>query len=186
MISEGRKIVNKFLMHGVAMGLLFFSQLSCYADNLSAKDLIYNFYQAYFSYNHQKQINTKAPQLVFSKAFNQLSDQNVQLCQHFPDEICGWGADEDIYLNAQDSEDNLTIANTGFQISQSADGLINVSFDLFPSDKSGYGKRDISYKMIYEDNAWVVDDVIYEKKYAARDEMTKENEDMHQRIKNND
>lgn len=150
---------------------------------LTPKDIIFNFYKSYFSYLHSKS-TAAGPDLAYSTSFNKLFNYNLALCRPFPDEICGWGSDGDIYLNAQDYDDNLTIENTHFTITESPQNVITVSFNLFPSEKPDqHDDRIISYNMIFEQNQWVVDDIIYEHKSSSRQDIESENQSLIDELK---
>ena len=86
------------------------------------------------------------------------------------------GADGDVYLNAQDYDDSLTMENSNFKISKLPKDVIKVSFNLFPIEKSSqYGERVITYKMILERNNWVVDDIFYDNNNSSRQQIENEN-----------
>ncbi len=150
---------------------------------ITPKEIIFNFYKSYFSYLQSKS-TTPGPDLAYSTSFNKLFNYNMALCRPFPDEICGWGSDSDIYLNAQDYDDNLTIENTHFTITETPQHVITVSFNLFPSEKPDQNdERIISYNMIYEQNQWVVDDIIYDNKSSSRQDMESENKSLIDELK---
>jgi hypothetical protein len=145
------------------------------ADTESAEKTIYNFYNSYFS-DLNKKDNASSIELPYSTSFNKLISHNKELCNSFPDEICGWGADGDVYLDAQDYDEKLSIENSQFKINESPSNTINVSFYLFPSEKSAQdNQRHISFKMVYEHNKWVVDDIIYNRDTSSREQINNEN-----------
>ena len=145
------------------------------AETYDSKEIIYNFYKSYFSHLRNTD-KTPEPELDFSASFKKLVSYNKELCHSFPDEVCGWGADGDVYLNAQDYDDSLTMENSNFKISKLPKDVIKVSFNLFPTEKSSqYGERVITYKMIHERNNWVVDDIFYDNNNSSRQQIENEN-----------
>jgi hypothetical protein len=157
--------------------LLCFYSLTAFADSRTnnPKEIITHFYQSYFL-SLQAKHEQSTPKLDFSTSFKKLLESNKKLCLSFADEICGWGADGDVYLNAQDYDDSLTIENSHFKISEVSHNLFKVSFNLFPFDKTVQSNdRIILYKMIYEQNNWVIDDIIYDKNNSARKQIKNEN-----------
>ncbi len=158
--------------------LLFcFSPVAAFASTvpLTPKEIILNFYKSYFIYLHNDK-NTSAPEPVYSASFRKLRNYNLKLCRPYADEVCGWGSESDAFIDAQDHDDNLTIENTHFKITESPNNTIHVSFTIFPFEKDARGGNiRISYKMIYEQNQWVVDDIIYSHDSSARQQMESEN-----------
>jgi hypothetical protein len=169
-------MVDKTFRLSIFLSLFIFAG-SVHAEAIGARDTIYYFYKSYFS-NLNAGANAKINpvELVYSKSFAREISRNKELCKRFPDEICGWGADGDIYLDAQDYGDNLNFANSRLKVSESPGGFVHVSFVLFPSDKQVQdGERHISYKMIFESNKWVVDNILYGKNASARNQIKSEN-----------
>lgn len=142
---------------------------------VTPKEIIFNFYKSYFSYlNNDKKI--PVPEPAYSASFKKLRNYNLKLCRPYADEVCGWGSESDAFIDAQDRDDNLTIENTHFHITELPDNVIHVSFTVFPFEKNAQdGNTAISYKMIYEKNQWVVDDIIYSHDSSARQQMESEN-----------
>lgn len=165
--------------------LLFFFSVASFATDApdSPKKIIFDFYQKYFLYLHGEGKKTQ-PELTYSKSFNELLRRNEKLCEPYRDEVCGWGTDADVYLNAQDQDDNLTIENSHFTLNEAPNNVVTVSFNLFPSQKTEQnGHSVISFKMIYEQSHWVVDDIIYDES-SARQQMRSENELLTEGLKN--
>lgn len=167
-------IIKRCFLSSIILGWFTINAFAT-TESSSPKETIYNFYKSYFSSLNNK-LDGSTFELTYSRSFSRLINYNEKLCKSFPDEICGWGADGDVYLDAQDYGKSLTIKNTRFQIHESPVKTINVSFYLFPSDTSVRdNQRHISYKMIYENHQWVVDDIIYNKSISARKQIDKEN-----------
>lgn len=169
-------MVNEIFRLSIFLSLFVFAGY-VHAETTGAKDTIYNFYKSYFSsLNAGGKAKINPVELAYSKSFDREISRNKELCKKFPGEICGWGADGDVYLDAQDYADNLNFANSRLKVSESPGGLVNVSFVLFPSDKQVQdGERHISFKMIFESNKWVVDNILYGKNASARNQIKSEN-----------
>lgn len=73
---------------------------------------------------------------------------------------------------------NLNYTNSGITIIEIQPNIIQVKLNLFPSEKNERGLyRTITYKMIYENGFWVVDDVMYSDGVSSLKKMTDEDED---------
>ncbi|MEI6729649.1 MAG: DUF3828 domain-containing protein [Pseudomonadota bacterium] len=130
-------------------------------EELTAIQTIDNFYREYLDYKYDPtKPDIKAPNPIFSKSFNNALAESKSLCDKYANgEICGWAADSDPYLNAQDQEDNLTYEKANVKISEPIKGTIKVTFNLFPSGNNTV-LNTVIYKVIKEDNIWVIDDLI--------------------------
>lgn len=98
----------------------------------------------------------------FSQNFSTLMKQNKSLCaKHHANEICGFGSHGDPYLNAQDYGDNLTFENTEARISESPMGTVQVRLNVTPEVRPAEDSnmREITYYLVREEDAWVVDDI---------------------------
>lgn len=138
---------------------LFISIDSLAADK-SAEKLIIDFYQSYFNYTYSEN-NRTPPELPFSKNFQKLINENSKACELYEPGICGWDAQYDVYTNSQESDENLTIENSNFTSSLLPDNQVRVTFNLFPTDSDPYYDRVITFKVIFEDGNYVVDDILY-------------------------
>ncbi|MFZ4715232.1 MAG: hypothetical protein ACOYL6_16030 [Bacteriovoracaceae bacterium] len=119
--------------------------------------VIEDFYRGYFV--DKSRLN----HLPFSKSFNQLVSKNAKICEKYAGtDVCGWGADGDLYLHAQEYDPNLSFENSKFQIEQSKSGLVVVRFNIYPSitDAGNFYDREFQFVMIQEEGKWVVDDMI--------------------------
>ena len=73
---------------------------------------------------------------------------------------------------------NLNYTNSGITIIEIQPNIIQVKLNLFPSEKNERGLyRTITYKMIYENGFWVVDDVMYSDGVSSLKKMIDEDED---------
>ena len=66
---------------------------------LTAKEVIETFYKSYLTRPFDTKAKPSAPKLRFSKSFNELLKVNEKVCKEKAGtDICGWGADGDVYL----------------------------------------------------------------------------------------
>ena len=70
----------------------------------------------------------------------------------------------------------MTIQKAKLNVTQEKNGLVKVRFFLFPSQD--YPPSIVKYKMIKEDNKWVVDDIIYLGGITARRLVQEENDSL--------
>jgi len=130
----------------------------------------------YLSYVSNNTPATKPPELLFSKSFGDKVKKNAEICAKLQF-LCGWN-DHDPYLDAQEWDPNLNYTNSGITIIEIQPNIIQVKLNLFPSEKNERGLyRTITYKMIYENGFWVVDDVMYSDGVSSLKKMTDEDED---------
>ena len=122
------------------------------------KSVIENFYRAYL--HHMAHDSKPAPDVPFSKSFRALIDRNAKVCKEKAEgDICGWSADGDPYLNAQDGDKDLTYERAVVDIREPVPGRIRVRIRNFPDSAPGTITQ-IEYLMIRENDRWVVDDMI--------------------------
>ena len=152
----------KFLL----LFVIFVSPYLAYSREQSAKEFIHNFYDSYLKTANQN----KKPHLPFSKSFQTLLDKNRKVCKEKAGtDICGFGADGDIYLNAQETDPKRTFKNSGISISEPSTGTISVKLDVYPgAKKPEFYTRNIGYKLVKQKNKWAVDDILYEGKSARK------------------
>lgn len=136
-----------------------------------AASVIERFYRAYLP---------KLPAKVtppFSRAFQQASAENARICDTYAKEnMCGWAAEADPYLDAQDHADKLTYENSGMHITEPKPGIVEASFNLMPPQITLANQRTITYHMVQEQGVWVVDDISYgPKRSSVREMMRLEN-----------
>lgn len=127
------------------------------AGGKSAPATIEAFYRKYLG-SAKKELN-----LPFSRSFRALQKEDTAACKKFAgSDICGFGADGDVYLDAQDFDPKLTYASAGFKATEAEPGKVTASFNLFPNDKASgdENKRTIVFAMVKEKGAWVVDDIL--------------------------
>ncbi len=127
------------------------------------KELITHFYEDYFADPQ----DTPAP---LSKGLTKLNQETLDLCQlKARGEICGWVANGDPFLDAQDYSDKLTVKSSQLKVEVQRDSKVRARFNIFP-ELAGRDQhqREITYKVIKENGAWVIDDVFYTNKRSAR------------------
>lgn len=143
------------------LSLLILSQPILARSQPNARLVVESFYKTYLNRSHG--IKTKRVALTFSKSFRELIDSNTKLCQEkAASDVCGWGSDGDIYLDAQDYKLE-GYRKSGLSVMETEPAMIRVKLNVYPSDKKSkaYYDREITFKMIQEDSRWVVDDIIY-------------------------
>jgi hypothetical protein len=98
----------------------------------------------------------------FSKSLLVLMAKNRSICEEKSrgDDICGFDADGDIYLDTQESGPGLNFKNSDFLASLIAPDLVEASFTVWPNEHDYY-QRKIRFKMVKDKFSWLVDDVIY-------------------------
>jgi hypothetical protein len=140
-------------------------------------DVVKDFYKKYIDYIHTEKKNSIKPRIQFSKQFQKALERNRDVCDNYATGICGWQADGDEYLDAQETDPNLTFANSGIAFRAIGKGLVEVRLNVYPSEKTNknFYLREIKYKMIIENGIWVVDDIIYKGSGSSRKTIEKEN-----------
>lgn len=114
----------------------------------------------------------------FSKAFLKLRARNDALCKK-EDGVCGFGADADPYLNAQDYDEHLTYETAGVKVTEPKPSTVTVRMNVNPgykeADPVDYYDVTITYIMVRESGHWVVDDIRYAPDdFSARNAMREE------------
>lgn len=114
----------------------------------------------------QARQNLQATQ--FTQVFQAWLGLHTALCERTaPNEICRWGDDADPLLSAQDYDDALNFANSGFQIrhlpgsNPSSTFVLEVSFNLMPSrvPLEPQSQRTIRFVYRAEGSEWRIDDI---------------------------
>mgnify|MGYP000199126738 CR=1 FL=1 len=143
--------------------------------------MLHQFYINYLSIDYTKNPNAKHPHLQFSRAFLQEKRSNEGMCRRIKDMPCGFGADGDPYLDAQDFADNLNAASAQLrteliELNTKNQAQIRVNFSIFPGTE--VGSRSIVYQLKHEKGAWKVDDIVYGNGESARALMRQEIEQL--------
>jgi hypothetical protein len=156
----------------------FSSSTTCAGTKTNAKDIIESFYKAYLNADFVG--STKLPALEFSKSFNRLVEKNTKICvEKASTDICGWGADNNIYFDAQEY-DPENYKKAGLMVKDNGSGKILVKMNIYPSAKKPealndpYYDRSFTFRMVLEGGSWVVDDIQYNKNDTARRRIQRE------------
>ena len=139
-------------------------------------DVVREFYTKYIDGIYAENNKSVKPEMQFSKQFQKVIEKNRDVCENYSSGICGWQADGDAYFDAQEIALDLTVANSGITFKALKKDLIEVKLNVYPSEKTdkNFYLREIRYKMIFENGAWVVDDIIYKASGSSRKTIEKE------------
>jgi hypothetical protein len=169
-----------FVDYNVLMKIIFWSAMAWSIQSyaltdskstcLSEYSLIKSFYKSYIKdieHRYENQLSLK-----FSKSFNALLHEDKKNCsEKAGSDVCGWGADTNVYLDTQEQDPNLTFENAKFKLSNPKKGIVNIIFNVYPSmkDKEAqlFYQKKIQFKLIKENHQWVVDDIVYFRKDGA-------------------
>jgi hypothetical protein len=130
----------------------------------SPRHEILAFYRAYLPLVGKPEV--KKPALPLSKSFSGLIQENEKICREKAGtDVCGWGADGDVYLNAQEYEAGLDEKRARLKVTEPSPGQVRVKLNVYPAlkDSGTHYDREITYQMIRERGRWVVDDILYGK-----------------------
>lgn len=169
-----RRTIALMLLASMALGL----QAGA-VEPEGAAETVKDFYRRYLSYSYSKNWTAPRPTIPFSKDFADEIAKTDHMCKELgEDGPCGWGSDIDVYFDSQESDPNLTYANSGMTIAEVGPGIVLASFNVLPSEKNAgsYYERRVTYKLILEGGVWVVDDVMNTAGLSARKEMAEEQE----------
>ena len=143
-------------------------------EPLNALSSVKAFYKKLLSYKYAS--HTIRPEMKFSTSLAAEVQKNSDICKKYaPGDVCGWGANGDIYLDTQEIDPILSYKNSGIKLKEIAAGTIEVKLNVYPSEGSPYYDKTIIYKMKKENNMWVADDIAYGDGRSARAYMKKEN-----------
>lgn len=147
------------------------------AASSTAKSTVEDFYRVYLGKNFAKAYDgkSKKPSFPFSKSFRALIEKNKKICAKQED-VCGWDADGDVFLNSQETDPKLSFKNSGIRFSEKEPGRISVHLNVYPSQKEEAKSydRDLVFVMIRENGRWVADD-IFEGTKSSRKMIQEEN-----------
>ena len=154
------------------MRLLFLTFAQA-ASGPSAKNTIEKFYRSYLD---TPSITAKKPSPSFSPSFRALLKKDEETCKKYAgSDICGWGADGNVYLDAQEYDPHLTYRSSGIEITEAEPGKVKVNLNVYPSLKGANDsyKRSLVFVMVKTKGAWAVDDILSHGS-SARKEMQEE------------
>lgn len=149
-------------------------------------EFITSFYKSYLSLPETKRAYYAVPPGSFySKGAEALLATNAYLCQTLPrnDDICGYSADWDVFLGAQEIDPKLTFAKAGFKAVVSGKNMVNVSFNVYPEYGADYDRK-IRYILVKENGGWRVDDVFFaeHERFPVKESMRYQINEENQRV----
>lgn len=141
-------------------------------------DLIANFYKDHLARPEARQASQLPAGSFYSKELEALVDANLQLCDSLSrgDDICGYGADGDVFLDAQEVSPTLDFERAHFNVARSGENTVDASFNVYPDMGGSAYDRHIRYVLVKEDSGWRVDDMLYDQGRSMRQELQRENE----------
>ena len=169
--------MRKILFNIILISLISFTMSSCGEEPLSALQTVDDFYKNRLNFDYEKNPDTPAPTMEFSKAFKSAMSKNAEVCENYATDICGWASEGDEYLNAQEYDILLDYENSGITFKEISKNTIEVTLNVYPSDPDGaeFYTRSIIFVMIKEGENWVADDILYGKENSTREFIEREN-----------
>lgn len=162
-------IIVPVLLVPILGGLLLFKVRGDQAVRTPQMQTVENFYRGYLDSFAAKQVTSQRQlaETFFSKSLIKVWQDNLDACkQKGGTDICGFGADGDIYINSQEYDPKLNYENSNFRVFNFKEGFVEANFNVYPSVlKAGkadpFYDRRIRFYMIQENDHWVVDDMAY-------------------------
>ncbi|MYM69654.1 hypothetical protein GTP45_22820 [Pseudoduganella sp. FT55W] len=174
--------INKKRLLPLGMVLFLFAIAALLADKSWSEkqqqlDLITNFYKDHLARPETRQASQLPTGSFYSRELEALVDANLQLCDSLSrgDDICGYGADGDVFLDAQEVSPSLDYERAHFNVTRSGEDTVDASFNVYPDMGSAY-ERQIRYVLVQEENGWRVNDMLFGQGRSMRQELQKENE----------
>ncbi|MRW90401.1 hypothetical protein GJ699_10435 [Duganella sp. FT80W] len=175
------KIEKKRLLP-LGLGLFVFAIAALLADKAWSEkqqqlDLITDFYKDHLARPEARQASQLPSGSFYSKELEALVDANSQLCFSLSrgDDICGYGADQDVFLQTQEASPTLDFDRSSFRVSRVGDNVVEASFNVYPDMGTAYD-RQIRYVLVREDDGWRVDDMLLPQGRSMRAEIQQEND----------
>ena len=176
------KFNKKYLLIG-GLGLFCVAVTGLLADKDASEkqqqvDLIASFYKDHLSQPDKQQASQLPANSFYSRDLEALVEANAQLCDSLSrgDDICGYGADGDVFLQTQETAPNLDFERSGFKAVRAADGVVDVSFNVYPDMGKAYDRK-LRYLLVREKAGWRVDDVQYNGS-SMRQDIQRENSEI--------
>jgi hypothetical protein len=173
--------INKKRLLPLAIGLFVFAMVGLLADKAWSEkqqqlDLITDFYRDHLARPDKRQ-PSQVPPGFFTPELEALIDANNQLCYSLSrsDDICGYGADSDVFLDAQEASPSLDFERSSFRISRIGDNVVEATFNVYPDMGTAYD-RQIRYVLVQGDEGWRVDDMLFAQNRSMRVELLQEND----------
>jgi hypothetical protein len=175
------KLNKKYLLPaGLALFVIAIAALladKAWSEKQRQLDLITDFYKDHLSRPESRQASQLPSGSFYSRELEALVDANSLLCDSLSrgDDICGYGADGDVFLQAQEVAPSLDFERSGFKASRSADNIIDASFNVYPDMGDSHARR-LRYVLVKEPHGWRVDDVLFDDGDSMRQQLQRENE----------
>ncbi|MBC3875089.1 hypothetical protein [Undibacterium flavidum] len=152
-----------------------------------AVKLVDEFYRRYLAFDHTKTQGVSQPDISLSKAFSNEVKKSTVDCKRFGEGPCGWGDDGDKYLDTQEIDPNLTYSNSRISIKEISLGTVRVKLNVYPSEKNAvaYYNKTITYKIIFENEKYVVDDIAYSDGISMRKKLLDERAYIRENVRKN-
>src|SRR4051812_36696292 len=125
-------------------------------------EFLASYYKGYVSHLGRGTVSYVKATPFYSASLKALMDANKQACATLSrgDDICGFGADGDMVLDAQDMAEGLVFERMSFKAKPLNDKVVDVSFSVFPANPKAE-RSNLQYVMVQEEGGWRVDDVLY-------------------------
>ena len=173
--------INKKRLLPLGLGLFAIAVAALLADKAWSEkqqqlDLITNFYKDHLARPETRQASQLPAGSFYSKELEALVDANLQLCDSLSrgDDVCGYGADGDVFLDTQEVPPTLDFERARFKAERIGDDTVEASFSVHP-DMDSSADRQIRYVLVREDGGWRVDDMLYAQGRSMRQELQREN-----------
>jgi hypothetical protein len=159
-----------------AIGMSALIAEKAWSEKQQQIDLVRNFYKDHLSRPDPRQPNQLPSGSFYSRELEALVDANTHLCESLSrgDEICGFGADTDAFLQAQEGAPGLNFEKSGFKAERSGDDTVDVFFNVYPEMGEAYA-RQLRYRLVKETAGWRVNDVLFSSGGSMRQEIKREN-----------
>lgn len=174
--------INKKRLVPLGLGLFVFAMIGLMADKAWSEkqqqlDLITDFYKDHLARPESRQASQLPTGSFYSQELEALVDANLQLCDSLSrgDDICGYGADGDVFLDTQEVPPSLDFDRAHFRITRAGENIVEASFNVYPDMGDAYA-RQIRYLLVEQDSGWRVDDVMYGNGRTMRQELQQEND----------
>jgi|GEM_PF-3184372 len=153
-------IIISVVLIACLLGTLFFLRHSGQSKGINKSPevmMIETFYRNYLTDRGYHVGN------LFSKSYSDLSELESETCKEkAKGDMCGFGADGDVFLCSQEYELYLDFGLYHFNITEPSPGVVEVRLNVYPSLKDEQEQqvytRRIRYMMIKEKGNWVIDD----------------------------
>ncbi|MRX09321.1 hypothetical protein GJ697_15885 [Pseudoduganella sp. FT25W] len=140
-------------------------------------DLITDFYRDHLARPDSRLASQLPPGTFYSRELEALVDANSQLCYSLSrgDDVCGYGADADVFLQTQEASPTLDFDRSSFKVSRVGENIVEATFNVYPDMGTAYD-RQIRYVLVEEDEGWRVDDMLFSDGRSMRQEIQQEND----------